>query len=972
MSYDRLARGFDMLGPVKMWRENGLTKPVTVNDKIDARAMDEFFGRLDERFEDVKTIRHNNKKYIDTVAAFDIESSNLNNVLNLEPMAKIFNGIKTDAFGVKVKEYVDLKDKIIPKCANMVVWMICIAGVRLFGRDWDQFKKFEEQFHARYSHLGRLKVGVHNFGFEFTFMHNILNMDEVFSLKSQRPVRAFDGVFEYYDTLCLSGCSLEMMDLTKHKVEKMVGDWNYDKVRHNRTPLTKRELGYCDGDVMKPTAWVAEKLENTGFNICTMPMTSTGFVRADLLNRVRESKKDFKFIKTKLTLSASDYKILRKCFRGGDTEAGPLHANVKVVGVCAYDIGSAHPFQIISKKFPMGKFKKMEIEPGDTKTLIRMLKRYACVFTLDMNDFEQIVDFSNWCNKSKCEELEGAEIINGRVIAAKHIKLTVNEIYFGILLKNYNVAELFEKGKAVIVPHTFRYCRKDYLPKPLIEACLDYFEKKTTLKDIPEDIAKKKYGWDEPTAKFFYALYKSWLNGQFGDYAMDPLRGEWCVDDENEFYELWGQREESVKRDRRIDREKFDLWRVSMKKWPYGEVEGTEDEYRQFRNWYKETRDTVARVKGFKPMRNWNVFDADGNPVKEHGRNSWQDVAGYNKGRKRYKFYPWGVWIVAYSTQQLLTPVFGLPREELLAAGMPDWMGRELDGYGPKHEPIWGDPIPVIGLEDDFVYCDTDCDKYLIKPEYYYLFEAMNARMTKDLEIALISSKIDPDRARPAGPTGDKYQMGLYEFDGIYAEFKTLGSKRYAGLKAVPLPNNGTDEDKAAKKAAYENDCHICQLGMLGPYRFTYELETTVAGCGKFNKKNLDFDLSHYSDSELDWDGVDFENPDDPMPKKPKPKKRLPQLLKEIQQKEGLLSPIDAFRFNLNIPAEYTGKLTHTEFTVAKASKPIRVKVTDYLGFSNEVEIYSGTHLGPQEYLMSDKTRYEEQLIKVQKLSMRL
>lgn len=899
---DRLAHGFDPLGPVLMWKQHGIKKPCDISDEIDHEAITEFERRFRPFYNnEMLFCKVKGKTFLDTPAVLDIEAANLENVLNLNPHAYI------ESYDWQTGEG-DLKDVVIPKTANLCVWMFAVAGFRIFGRTWDQYKKFIHWFEHEFCipKLAKLRVGVHNFGYEFSFMHRIFDLQNVFSLKSQKPVRASDGFIEYFDTLALSGCSLAMLDLTKHKVDKLKGDWDYDKIRHHRTPLTGRELGYCDNDVKKPSAWLAEKMENTGHNIATLPMTATGFVREDLLNRMRKDRKAFDYVHN-LKLTWNDYRLAKEAFRGGDTEAGCKWANKKIEGklVAAYDIGSAHPFQIISQKFPMGRFKKYE--PTSWEDLLHHCEEFACLFEVEIAGLEDKVGYTHWLSESTCLECYGAEVINGRVVHASYVKLALNEVQFKILRMNYTWSD----GGFRIVPKTFRYAKKDYLPKPLVEACLDYFAQKTTLKDIPEDIAMHKYGWDLPTAKFFYQLYKASLNGQYGDYSMDPLRSDWKFW-EGEFYDLWKK--------------------VS-----------------EHKDSYHNTRDNIARIKGFKPERNWLTEDENGHKIHDpKQRDTSEDIRGYNNSAKRYKFYPWGGWVVSYTTLQLVTPIFGLPREELIAQGMPEDM-RPGEA--------------VIGLGNDFVYCDTDCDKYISRPEYVYLFKAMNARVTYDLEVAMISLKIPFERACPEGPDGETYQMGLYEFDGLYDGFKTLGAKRYAGFKLgpLPLPKDATDEEKEANKKAYHEALYAALMGNYDPTKFSRELETTVAGCGKYSKKNLDFDIAHYDADEIDWD-IDPENPEDPQPINPKPLDRLPQLLKKLHEEHGLDSPLDAFCFGMRIPAEYTGKLTHTNFQVNRRSSPVICAVTDRFGFTETVEIYSGTHLGPQEYVMDENADYQKLL----------
>lgn len=97
--------------------------------------------------------------------------------------------------------------------------------------------------------------------------------------------------------------------------------------------------------------------------------------------------------------------------------------------------------------------------------------------------------------------------------------------------------------------------------------------------------------------------------------------------------------------------------------------------------------------------------------------------------RKAFLCYQWGVWVTAWARYRL--------QEGIKLAG------------------------------DNFVYCDTDSVKYIGDIDW----TAYNAKRIAD------SKKSGAYATDPAGIT---HYMGVYEADGEYAEFKTLGSKKYA------------------------------------------------------------------------------------------------------------------------------------------------------------------------------------------------
>ena len=82
----------------------------------------------------------------------------------------------------------------------------------------------------------------------------------------------------------------------------------------------------------------------------------------------------------------------------------------------------------------------------------------------------------------------------------------------------------------------------------------------------------------------------------------------------------------------------------------------------------------------------------------------------------------------------------------------------------------WGRYHLQMGIDacmDGFVYCDTDSCKYVGDVDW----EELNKDRRK------ISEK---NQTYATDPEGNKHYMGLYEYEGMYKEFKTMGAKKYA------------------------------------------------------------------------------------------------------------------------------------------------------------------------------------------------
>ena len=169
------------------------------------------------------------------------------------------------------------------KRAIMYIWQFGICDLVTYGRTWDEFKDFLSAVSAVLSldEKVRLVCYVHNLPYEWQFIRKHFDWDSVFFLEERKPVKARVGGIEFRCSLKLAGGkSLANVgkDLQWHKVEKKVGDLDYDLIRTPLTPLTETELGYCEYDIRVVNAYIAEKILQDG-NITRVPLTNTGYVR---------------------------------------------------------------------------------------------------------------------------------------------------------------------------------------------------------------------------------------------------------------------------------------------------------------------------------------------------------------------------------------------------------------------------------------------------------------------------------------------------------------------------------------------------------------------------------------------------------------------------------------------------------------------------------------------------------------------
>ena len=138
--------------------------------------------------------------------------------------------------------------------------------------------------------------------------------------------------------------------------------------------------------------------------------------------------------------------------------------------------------------------------------------------------------------------------------------------------------------------------------------------------------------------------------------------------------------------------------------------------------------------------------------------------------------------------------------------------------------------------------------------------------------------KFDKKLLSPKTVEGDTKMLGIWDYEGTYSRFKTLGAKRYL------LEENG-------------------------------KLQITVAGLSKQNGVNYMLEKAGNDNTKV------FEQFDD----------------------------------NLYIPANRTGKMTHTYI-----DEEYKFKVVDYLGKEATVNPLSSIHLGICDFTLSISKQYNE------------
>lgn len=244
-------------------------------------------------------------------------------------------------------------------------------------------------------------------------------------------------------------------------------------------------------------------------------------------------------------------------------------------------------------------------------------------------------------------------------------------------------------------------------------------------------------------------------------------------------------------------------------------VAGKEEEYLHS----KEMLNSIYGMTVTNIVRDNYIFsDVDGWKIAKS--NLSEEIEKYNNDSKRFLFYAWGVWVTSYARNNL---------------------------YGA-----------ILECQSDYVYCDTDSIKLLHADSHKEYFESYNKNIVEKLCKTMQYFEYDSEKIKPKDNNGIEKILGVWDFEGKYDLFKTLGAKRYM-------------------------------------YQIGGDFYITVAGLGKLNGK---------------------------------------EYLKKFK------NPFDYFTDGLEIPADATGKLTHTY-----CDSMIKGKLVDFNGVESNYKELSFIHL---------------------------
>ena len=118
-----------------------------------------------------------------------------------------------------------------------------------------------------------------------------------------------------------------------------------------------------------------------------------------------------------------------------------------------------------------------------------------------------------------------------------------------------------------------------------------------------------------------------------------------------------------------------------------------------------------------------------------------EKINDYNTSKNRFLFYPWGIFVTAYARRNL-------------------WSG-------------------ILAIGDDYIYSDTDSIKFLNYEAHKDYIEHYNNYITFKLKEMCDYYNLPYTALSPKTNKGISKPLGVWDYEGKYKYFKTLGAKRY-------------------------------------------------------------------------------------------------------------------------------------------------------------------------------------------------
>lgn len=429
---------------------------------------------------------------------------------------------------------------------HIVAWTMSIRWqhmniVTLYGHKPSEFIKCIKKVHDS---LGGYEAYYfwHNMAYDWQFIRKFMfeEFGEPYQQLNTKPhypilIKWMNGI-TFKDSLILAQRSLGKWaeDMSVEHL-KALGKWDYDKIRNQSDEFTADELEYIEHDTLAGVECIDKLMEVLGkTSIYTIPFTATGIPRADIRKIGSENKARERF--KKAAMDYSDYIIAEMVFHGGYTHANRYLIDVLIDElVQCYDFSSSYPYVVLSEKYPVERFSKIEDKP--ISYILTNSNDYAFMFKLilihpDLNDLHNPMPV---LQLSKCVKVINPVIDNGRILEADYVEIYINDIDLQVIASQYN----YEKHICTEI----RVARKGYLPRWFTDYIYQLYTDKCTLK------GKDKVAYNLSKAKLNAASFGMMVQHSISDDIREDYNtGEYTLAHNNpeEMYDAYLKKRSSI------------------------------------------------------------------------------------------------------------------------------------------------------------------------------------------------------------------------------------------------------------------------------------------------------------------------------------------------------------------------------------------------------------------------------------------
>lgn len=413
------------------------------------------------------------------------------------------------------------------KVAFMYIWQMAIENNAFYGRTWKEFKeclykiKNEMQLAVDY----KLIVYVHNLKYDFGFYKHEVNLEGDLIARSKRNVleHTMDDCFELRDSAVYTEEPLEDMG-EEIGIKKLKG-YDYTKVRHALTPLSEKELAYCEHDVLILTRYYRLEAEKAGCPIYKLPLTATQKVKRIINAEFARESRVYQSMIMARQLKDNPYdnrifELLQHAFFGAFNYSSQLVRGIEQENVTGIDISACYGAQCMLHPYPVGKFKVVE-NPKSLDDLKNnpIYKNKALLITFAARGISpKLADVGflpiNLQNYWQRSATDLNNVSAKRVLTAKRIEMTLTDVDFKLFLELYD-----NKGIKFISVVASEYGE---MPSYMIRAIEKMHKKKLDVQSRNKEIEKLRPLTIAEELEYLHA--KTGVSRIYGILVQDPIR----------------------------------------------------------------------------------------------------------------------------------------------------------------------------------------------------------------------------------------------------------------------------------------------------------------------------------------------------------------------------------------------------------------------------------------------------------------